>query len=87
MKKFTDSPENTYDIVLMDVQMPVMDGYEATRAIRALPRADAQTVPIFAMTANTFAEDIARAHEAGMNAHIAKPIDIPKLMQILKKAL
>jgi len=83
VERFAASDEGWYDIVLMDVQMPVMDGYAATRAIRASGRKDA-SVPIYAMTANTFAEDIARAREAGMNGHIAKPIDINALMQALR---
>ncbi len=83
---FSSSPLRHFDIVLMDVQMPVMDGYEATKAIRALGREDS-SVPIFAMTANTFAEDIAKAKTAGMDGHIPKPIDISVLMQTLKRAL
>ena len=85
--KFSQSKVGFYDVILMDVQMPIMDGYAATRAIRALPRPDAAEIPILAMTANTFAEDIARAHEVGMNGHIAKPIDIPKLMQMLRQTI
>ncbi len=73
-----------YDAILMDVQMPVMNGYEASRAIRSSGKEDAATIKIFAMTANTFAEDIAKAKEAGMNSHIAKPIDVQKLMQALR---
>ena len=72
-----------YNVVLMDIQMPVMDGYEATKAIRALDNKALAKVPIIAMTANAFTEDVQRAHEAGMNAHIAKPIDIG----IIKKTL
>ena len=63
--------------------MPVMDGYEAARRIRSCGRSDGETVKIFAMTANVFAEDIARAREAGMDGHLAKPIDVSKLMQLL----
>ena len=76
VKKFKESAEGYYDLILMDVQMPHMDGYEATRCIRALGRSDAQKVPIFAMTANAFAEDVQKSREAGMNAHISKPLDI-----------
>ena len=83
---FSAAPEGAYTMILMDVQMPVMDGYQAARAIRALNRPDAATVPIYAMTANTFAEDIARARDAGMNGHLAKPIDINALMQALRDA-
>ena len=71
----------------MDIQMPVMDGYAAVARIRGEAREDAQTIPIFAMTANAFAEDIARARAGGMNGHIAKPIDINLLMQTLRQAL
>ncbi|MFQ8735003.1 MAG: response regulator [Bilophila wadsworthia] len=69
------SPQNHYDAVLADVRMPVMDGIAATQAIRGLDRADAATVPILAMTANAFAEDIERSRKAGMNEHLAKPIE------------
>ncbi|MDR0690302.1 MAG: response regulator [Spirochaetaceae bacterium] len=79
---FQESPENTYDIIYMDVQMPVMDGYEAAAAIRALDRADAKTVPIVALTANAFKDDIDRALAAGMNAHLAKPLDVEKLLEV-----
>ena len=73
---FSNSRPGFYDAILMDLQMPVMDGYAATAAIRALDREDAKTIPIIAMTGNTFEEDINRSFEAGMNAHISKPIDI-----------
>ena len=76
VEMFKESAEGYYDLILMDVQMPHMDGYEATRCIRALGRSDAQKVPIFAMTANAFAEDVQKSREAGMNAHISKPLDI-----------
>ena len=75
VKMFRSSPQNHYDAVLMDVRMPVMDGIAATQAIRGLDRADAATVPILAMTANAFAEDIERSRKAGMNEHLAKPIE------------
>ena len=84
---FLSSAEGTYDLVLMDIQMPVLDGYGAVRMIRSSARADAAGVPIYAMTANTFAEDVAKAREAGMNGHIAKPLDIGTLMQVLQKEL
>ena len=80
-------PENYYSIILMDIQMPVLDGYGATRQIRTSGRKDASVIAIYAMTANTFAEDIAKAREAGMDGHIAKPIDIKKLMQTLKNTV
>ncbi len=76
-----------YSLILMDVQMPVMGGYDATRAIRALENKEYASIPIIAMTANAFAEDVAAAKEAGMDDHVAKPIDIPKLMGTLKEVL
>ena len=87
VQKFKDSPPNHYDLILMDVQMPKMNGYEATKAIRALMRRDSNTVPIVAMTANAFDEDKANAINAGMNDHLAKPLDIPKLLETLHKYL
>lgn len=81
------SPEHYYDAILMDVQMPVMDGYEATRAIRALHREDAGTLPIIAMTANAMEEDKEAALMNGMNAHIAKPIDVDLFLEVLGKYL
>ena len=81
------SEEGYYDAVLMDVQMPVMDGYEATRAIRALPRRDVGDLPIIAMTANAMEEDKENALKSGMNAHVAKPIDIDLFLKILGKYL
>ena len=82
---FSRSALGFYDAVLMDIRMPVMDGYEATRAIRALPRADAAAVPIIAMTADAFEDDVKKCREAGMNEHIAKPIDPEKLYMVLIK--
>ena len=69
----------------MDVQMPIMDGYQATEMIRALERRDGQTVPIIALTANAFASDLGKAHSAGMNDHIAKPINMDHLMETLQR--
>ena len=83
MERFERSAEGEFDAILMDVQMPVMNGYEASRVIRALKREDARAIPIIAMTANAFAEDVKDALDAGMNVHIAKPID----MNLLKKTL
>ncbi len=85
--KFNMSPAGYYDLVFMDMQMPVMDGCEATRQIRSLPRQDAKTVPIVAMTANAFAEDIEKTRHAGMNEHVAKPIDLERLKAVLKRWL
>ncbi|NLZ67770.1 MAG: response regulator, partial [Spirochaetales bacterium] len=76
---FKASPLNYYDAILMDIRMPVMDGLTSTIAIRALNRADSKTIPIIAMTANAFDEDIEKTKKAGMNAHLAKPIE-PKTM-------
>ncbi len=85
VKLFSESKIGFYDLIFMDIQMPVMDGYAATAAIRELPRADAKTVPIVAMTANAFIEDIRKAEECGMNGHIAKPLEIPVLVGTLVK--
>ncbi|MDE6911356.1 MAG: response regulator, partial [Lachnospiraceae bacterium] len=71
--------------ILMDVQMPVMNGYAATRAIRALDRKDASQIPIIAMTANAFAEDEKEALDAGMNVHLAKPIDVELLKKVINQ--
>jgi CheY-like chemotaxis protein len=83
VRMFQDSPEGYYDVVLMDVRMPVMDGLEATRRIRALERPDAKTVPIIAMTANVFDEDVERSLQAGMNAHLSKPIEPEKMYETM----
>ena len=80
-----NSAEGYYDAILMDVQMPTMNGYEATRAIRNLERKDAKTLPIIAMTANALEEDKAQALQSGMNDHIAKPIDVKKFFEVLGK--
>ena len=76
-----------YDAILMDIQMPIMDGYEATRAIRALPNRALSGIPILAMTANAFKEDVQAARDAGMQAHIAKPIDVSEMMRTLADVL
>lgn len=78
LEMFTSSPEGTYDAILMDIMMPVMDGLTATKAIRSLERSDAKTIPILAMTANAFEEDGRKCLEAGMNLHLTKPLDIDK---------
>lgn len=82
-----ESEPHTYSAVLMDVQMPGMNGYDATRAIRSMEREDAAAIPIIAMTANAFAEDIQAAAAAGMNAHVAKPVDMAVLRETLLRAL
>ena len=84
---FSSAAPNTYALILMDVQMPVMDGFAAARAIRALARPDAASIPIYAMTANAFTEDVSSALSAGMNGHIAKPIDIDLLYAAIDKAI
>jgi len=84
---FQQAAPGTFDAVLMDIQMPVMNGYEATRSIRELQRPDAGTIPIIAMTANAFAEDVQASLQAGMNAHVAKPIDMTVLRDTLLRAL
>lgn len=87
LERFSCAEKGEFDAILMDVQMPVMNGYEATKAIRALEREDAKTIPIIAMTANAFAEDVKDALAAGMNAHIAKPIDMESIKKTLSKYL
>ena len=87
VEMFKESADGYYDLILMDVQMPHMDGYEATRCIRALGRSDAQKVPIFAMTANAFAEDVQKSREAGMNAHISKPLNIRAVYKQMNRYL
>jgi len=84
---FETSPPGTYDVILMDVQMPVMDGYAATRAIRASSHPTAETVPIIAMTANAFVDDIRDAIASGMDAHIAKPVQVDKLKATIQEVL
>ena len=81
------SQPGDYRLILMDLRMPVMNGYEATRAIRAMDRPDAGTIPIIAMTADAFSEDIHRCLECGMNAHVAKPLDMRELLRLLQKHL
>ena len=76
-----------FDAVLMDIQMPVMDGYEATKAIRSLEDRALADIPVIAMTANAFSEDVRKAHDAGMNGHIAKPIDVDNMMNVLREVL
>lgn len=83
VREFCSRAPGTYDAILMDIQMPEMNGYEAARAIRSLGRADGGQIPIIAMTANAFTEDIQAAMQAGMNAHVAKPIDMQGLIDTL----
>ena len=85
MEKLQSSEPGTYDAILMDVRMPIMNGYEATREIRALNHPDAQNIPIIAMTADAFSEDIQKCLESGMNAHTAKPINLDEVLSLLKR--
>ncbi len=80
---FTDCAPHTFDAILMDVMMPVMDGLTATRNIRNVPRTEAKTIPIIAMTANAFEEDAKKCFAAGMNAHLTKPLQIEKLISTI----
>ena len=82
VEAFSTHPAGSYDLILMDIMMPVMGGYEATRQIRRLARTDARSIPIIALTANAFAEDIQHAMDAGMNAHVAKPLNIKTIKKI-----
>lgn len=85
VEKFEASEPGTYSLIFMDIQMPVMNGHDAARAIRASKHKDAQKIPIIAMTANAFDDDVKAALDAGMNAHLAKPIDMEKLKQLVVK--
>ncbi len=87
LEMFCNSEIGYYDVILMDIQMPIMDGLTASKAIRALNRSDAKTVPIFAMTANAFSEDEEKSKAAGMNAHISKPLDVKKVYEMIGEAL
>ena len=84
---FAESEINYYDLILMDIRMPLMDGFEATRKIRAMERPDAASVPIFAMTANAFAEDEEKSRQAGMNAHLSKPLEISAVLAAMNEIL
>lgn len=87
LEKFSAAAPGTYALILMDLRMPEMNGFEATEAIRALERPDAKTIPIIAMTADAFSEDIQKCLACGMNAHIAKPLDMRELLRLLQKYL
>jgi len=86
LKMFSEAP-NKYDMIFMDVQMPKMDGYEATKHIRASDAPNAKTIPIIALTANVFREDVERCIEAGMSGHMGKPLDINVVLEKLRKHL
>ena len=83
LEMFEDNPSG-YDLIFMDIQMPVMNGYEATRAIRQSDNPYAKEIPIIAMSANAYAEDVIASKKSGMNDHIAKPLDLPRLKQLLQ---
>ena len=83
VKTFESSDEGWFDVILMDIMMPYMDGFEATRKIRAMNRTDAAKVPILDMTASVLSDDIKKAKKAGINEHISKPIDIQRLLSVL----
>ena len=85
VSKFTEHISGYYDLILMDIKMPVMDGLEATRTIRSLDREDARTVPIVAMSANAFAEDVRESLESGMNGHLSKPINVKELLETIRR--
>ena len=85
--KFLQHETGYYDAILMDMRMPVMDGLEATRTIRAIDREDAKTIPIIALTANAFDEDVQRSMQAGLNAHLSKPVEPEALFATLEKLI
>ena len=85
MSRIEQKPAGTYDLILMDIQMPNMDGYRATEMIRGLSDKDKATIPIIAMTANAFAEDKRKTMEAGMDAHLSKPLNVQELMDTIRK--
>ncbi len=87
VERIRTTPPGTYDVILMDIMMPVMDGLEATRVIRNMEREDCRTIPIIAMSANAFDDDLKKSVECGMNGHLFKPVEVDKLYQVLDKAL
>jgi CheY-like chemotaxis protein len=87
LEMFEQSPAGHYDAILMDVRMPVMDGLTASKAIRELDRPDAKAIPIIAMTANAFDEDVQRSLQAGMNAHLSKPVEPERLYETLGRMI
>ena len=87
LEKITKSPPGRYHLILMDIQMPVMDGYQATRAIRQIPDPELAKIPIIAVSANAFEEDRRKALECGMNAHLPKPLDMEQLFGLMEKFL
>ena len=85
VERFKKSEPGEFDAILMDIMMPVMNGYEAAKTIRSMDRKDAKAIPIIAMTANAFTEDRIRAKEAGMDEHVAKPVDVELLVKVIHK--
>lgn len=85
VERFAAAPEGYFDLIFMDIQMPVMDGYEAVRRIRAMERTDGKSVWIVAMTANAFVEDVRLSRQAGMNEHLPKPVDLERLQDVLRR--
>ena len=85
VERYLEQPAGTFDAILTDLMMPVMDGYEAVREIRSSGRADAQSIPIIALTANAFLEDAERVKKEGMNEHLPKPLDVGKMLSVLAK--
>ncbi len=87
VERIKSTPPGTYDVILMDIMMPVMDGLEATREIRGMGREDCHTIPIVAMSANAFDDDLKKSVECGMNGHLSKPVDVEKLYQTLSEVI
>lgn len=85
LQRMKESESGYYDLILMDIMMPVMDGLEATSEIRKIDREDCRTIPIIAMSANAFDEDVRRSLASGMNGHLSKPVDVEKLREILSR--
>ena len=87
VERIQTTAPGTYDLILMDIMMPVMDGLAATRAIRAMEREDCHTIPIIAMSANAFDDDLKKSVECGMNGHLSKPVEVDKLYRTLNEIL
>ena len=87
LELFQSAAPGAFDLILTDIRMPVMDGLELARAVRALPREDARVIPVIAMTANAFEEDVQASQQAGMDAHLSKPIEPERLYQTLREAI
>ncbi len=87
VEKVEQAPVGQYDLILMDIQMPIMNGYEAAKKIRALNNPEKAAIPIIAMTANAFEKDREKSYEAGMNGHLAKPVSVENLMNMIRKVV